>query len=161
MIATSRVILAPFGTNGVANHIRRYLPTASASIAGQPLANFKMTNCRGTGNTTRGISFGTAFERPLGTTSSIEDCVCSWQWRQHHPHIGFRFGATGGRITNALFVNNNVSAYTWGSTSFPSPWNTGWSVDIWRGSFNPTVTTRGSPRSRIMLGSRHERTAMK
>jgi hypothetical protein len=46
-------------------------------------------------------------------------------------------------MTNAAFINCNCTAFTWEAGGFPSPWNIAWSVIIWKGNFNPSVTTRG------------------
>src|SRR5690606_30520203 len=53
-------------------------------------------------------------------------------------------GAAGGRGTNWQIINVNTPLITWRSADdFPSPWNAGWSVTIWKGAFAPTVQANG------------------
>lgn len=107
------------------------------------VARFKLINSRGTGNTTRALSL-TMRDDSVWDDILIENFVASGNAKGDSFQIGASGGdGTGGRITNARFINCNVTGIDWKAGDFPSPWDTGWSVTVWKGNFNPTVTPNG------------------
>src|SRR5690606_23411276 len=96
----------------------------------------------GTGNRTRAFSIGLR-SAPIWNNFIMQNCVSSGNDTSDDIRISASGGTTGGRITNMQIINCDTPQIIWGPTSFPAPWNTGWSVTIWKGDFDPTVTTQG------------------
>ena len=102
------------------------------------LARLKVINCRGTLNSTRGISCGIRSSAEWDDIY-IENFVSS-QNGDNGMNVSASGSDIGGRITNMSMINCDISIVRWEDDAFPNPWDTGWSVTIWKGNFNLSVS---------------------